>query len=153
MKTVRQRKELVDKTDKSLSIKKQCELLSLNRSSLYYRPVEENESNLKLMRMMDEHYLEYPYFGAVRMYKCLTLDMKMNVSLNRIERLYYTVMGLHSVLVGATHLYAPKKPYRFPIFTEGLINRAPRSSLGYRHYLHPHEERVYVLNSSNRSLQ
>lgn len=120
MKTVRQRKELVDKTDKGLSIKKQCELLSLNRSSLYYRPVEENELNLKLMRMMDEHYLEHPYFGAVRMYKWLTLDMDINVSLNRIERLYYKVMGLRSVLPGP-HTSTPRKNHTvFPYLLRDL---------------------------------
>lgn len=52
------------------------------------------------MRLMDEHYLKHPYKGAERMYKWLTMDKGYKVSLNRVERLYYKVMGLRSVLPG-----------------------------------------------------
>ena len=43
-----------------LSQRRQCELLGLNRSMLYYEPAEESQENLKLMRYMDEEYLEHP---------------------------------------------------------------------------------------------
>jgi len=33
----------------------------MNRSSLYYKPGQESDLNLKLMRLMDEHYLKHPY--------------------------------------------------------------------------------------------
>jgi putative transposase len=100
MKTLTEKKSLIELNHKELSINKQCELLKVNRSSLYYKPSKESDLNLKLMRLMDEHYLKHPYKGAERMYKWLTMDKGYKVSLNRIERLYYKVMGLRSVLLG-----------------------------------------------------
>ena len=44
-----------------LSISRQCELLSIHRSGLYYQPVGESEENLLLMRKLDEQYLLTPY--------------------------------------------------------------------------------------------
>ena len=51
----------------NISERRQCELLGLNRSMLYYKPVEENPANLKLMRMMDEEFLEHPTKGVLSM--------------------------------------------------------------------------------------
>lgn len=100
MKPLKERKQLIDRTDSKLSISRQCELLQLNRSSFYYRPNGESELNLELMRQMDEHYLEHPYKGAGQMYKWLTLKKGYHISINRVERLYYRVMGLRSVQPG-----------------------------------------------------
>ena len=52
------------------------------------------------MRLMDEHYLDHPYKGANRMHIWLTRDKGYQVSKNRIERLYYKVMGLQAVMPG-----------------------------------------------------
>ncbi|PIB34587.1 integrase [Reichenbachiella sp. 5M10] len=81
-----------------LSMSKQCKLLSIHRSGIYYKPKGESELNLKLMRMIDEHYLHHPFKGAGRMHTWLTKDKGMLVSKNRIERLYYRVMGLQAVM-------------------------------------------------------
>ncbi|GAB1452984.1 hypothetical protein MASR2M47_30400 [Draconibacterium sp.] len=43
-----------------LSVRKQCELLDLSRSSIYYQAVGESEENLRIMRLMDEEFLEHP---------------------------------------------------------------------------------------------
>jgi len=94
-----------------LSISRQCELLDLARSSYYYDPKEESVLNLDLMRLMDEHYLDHPYKGARRMYVWLSKDKGYKVSLNRIERLYYRVMGLRSVLPGP-HTSKPAKGHK-----------------------------------------
>jgi len=40
--------------DKQLSISVQCDLLGINRSSFYYKPVEESAENLSIMRVLDE---------------------------------------------------------------------------------------------------
>ena len=52
------------------------------------------------MRLMDEHYLYHPYKGARRMHIWLTKDKGYTVSKNRVERLYYRVMGLRSLMPG-----------------------------------------------------
>ena len=83
-----------------LSIVKQCELLQIHRSGVYYKPKEESDLNLELMRLMDGHYLDHPFKGAVRMHTWLTMDKGYQVSRNRIERLYYKVMGLRAIMPG-----------------------------------------------------
>ena len=49
---------------------------------------------------MDEHYHDYPYKGALRMYTWLTKDKGFKVSHNRVDRLYYKVMGLRAIAPG-----------------------------------------------------
>lgn len=50
-----------------LSIARQCELLSIARSSFYRTPCEESEMNLTLMRLIDEQFLETPWYGSRQM--------------------------------------------------------------------------------------
>ena len=68
--TVSQRKSLVS-DGKGLSHRRQCHLLSINRSSLYYKPIGENEENLSVMRLMDEIHMEDPAHGVLRMQDAL----------------------------------------------------------------------------------
>ena len=91
---------MIRKGHSKMSIARQCRTLSVHRSGLYHRPRGESELNLKLMREMDEHYLHHPFKGAKRMHIWLTRDRGYKVSRNRIERLYYKVMGLRAVLPG-----------------------------------------------------
>ena len=51
---------LIDPHDRTFSLRQQCRLLGLNRSSWYYRPIGENEENLGLMRLLDEQYTRTP---------------------------------------------------------------------------------------------
>lgn len=111
---------MIETDHKELSISRQCELFFLNRSTLYYKPVAESALNLELMRLMDEHYLEYPDKGATRMHKWLTLDKEYQVSLNRVERLYYQVMGLRSVLPGPHTSKRNKEHEIFPYLLRDL---------------------------------
>lgn len=50
-----------------LSVRRQCELLGLNRSTLYYQPASETTENLQLMRLIDEQYIQTPFYGWPRM--------------------------------------------------------------------------------------
>lgn len=61
------RKEMIETDHPRLSISQQCNLLRISRSSVYYAPTGENELNLKLMRLIDEQFLETPYYGARQM--------------------------------------------------------------------------------------
>ena len=51
---------MIEREPAGLSLTRQCRLLELNRSSLYYRPVGESAETLALMRRIDELYLLYP---------------------------------------------------------------------------------------------
>jgi putative transposase len=80
-----QRQQLVKSDHEFLSLRRQCELLGINRSVLYYEPRGESPLNLELMRLMDEHYLDYSDKGARRMHVWLTKDLGYDVSRNRID--------------------------------------------------------------------
>ena len=47
-----------------MSVRRQCLLLDIHRSGLYYEPVPESEENLELMRLIDSQYLKTPFFGS-----------------------------------------------------------------------------------------
>ena len=49
-----------------ISVRRQCELLGVNRSGLYYQPLGESAENLKLMRLIDEEYTRRPFYGSRR---------------------------------------------------------------------------------------
>ncbi len=52
------------KREKSVPITRQCELLELSRSSVYYTPVPVSTKDLELMRQIDEIHLQYPFYGS-----------------------------------------------------------------------------------------
>ncbi|MFZ6037404.1 MAG: IS3 family transposase [Bacteroidota bacterium] len=87
-------RNLVNK-ENALSIRKQCEILSVNRSSLYYAPVGESEENPKIMRKIDEHYLDYPIEGAIRVQDFL-FALGFVVNHKRVRRLL-RLMGLMAI--------------------------------------------------------
>jgi putative transposase len=59
-----------------LGVQQQCELLGLPRSTYYYQPRPESAENLRLMRRLDELYLECPFFGSRRMAVTLGVNRK-----------------------------------------------------------------------------
>ncbi len=91
---------MISKDHSDLSIAKQCNLLGIHRSELYYRPKQESPLNLELMKLMDEHYNYHPFKGATRMHTWLTLDKGFDINHKRVERLYYDVMGLRAIMPG-----------------------------------------------------
>ncbi|MDZ7607403.1 MAG: hypothetical protein U5K79_17865 [Cyclobacteriaceae bacterium] len=63
---MRERMDMIEPSDQ-LSVRRQAEVLEINRSSLYYRPVGESEENLQLMAEMDKLYTEDPTLGVIGM--------------------------------------------------------------------------------------
>ena len=72
---------------KELSIRKQCEILMVPRSSLYYQPIPEKPENIKMMNIMDRHLLTQPTVGVISMVDMLR-DMGHPVGPKRIRRLF-----------------------------------------------------------------
>jgi putative transposase len=62
------------KRESELSIIRQCELLGLCRSSLYYRPQPVSAADLALMRRIDELHLAHPFLGARKLARMLTRE-------------------------------------------------------------------------------
>ena len=61
------KRTLIEPGHPDLSIRRQCALLGLNRAAYYYQPATESELNLTLMRLIDEQYLETPFYGYPKM--------------------------------------------------------------------------------------
>ena len=78
-----------------LSLVRQCELVSIARSSYYYRPKNESEFNLELMRLIDAQYLKTPWYGSRQMRRYLRRQC-LRVNRKRIRRLMRQ-MGLVAV--------------------------------------------------------
>lgn len=78
-----------------ISIRRQCELLGVNRSGLYYQPLGESEQNLMLMRLIDEEYTRHPFYGSRRMQEWLG-GRGYEVGRNRVRRLMRR-MGIEAV--------------------------------------------------------
>ena len=78
-------KKIINSQSK-LSIRHQCELLGVTRSSYYYTPVGESEENLEIMRKMDEEYLKYPTKGVESMVDFL-FTLGILVGPKRVRRL------------------------------------------------------------------
>ena len=86
---------LIEWDHEDLSVRHQCSLLGLNRSTLYYRGVGESQENLQLMRLIDEQYLRTPFYGGRRMTMWLASE-GYQVNHKRVYRLMRK-MGLEAV--------------------------------------------------------
>jgi putative transposase len=106
--------------DPALSKSAQCRLLGLNRSGIYYENRGESPLNLELMRLMDEHYHYHPYKGSPRMHVWLCKDKGYQVSRNRVDRLYYDVMGLQAIIPGPHTSKRHKDHAVYPYLLRGL---------------------------------
>ena len=90
-----ERRELVDRQLRSLSIARQCQLMGVSRSSLYYRPKETSRQDLSLMRELDRQYLETPFYGSRRM-KASLERQGLPASRKRVQRLM-RLTGLRAI--------------------------------------------------------
>ncbi len=78
-----------------MSVRRQCELLGLNRSTAYYRPAPESPANLALMALIDRQYTARPFYGSRRMTAWLRTQGHP-VNRKRVRRLL-EVMGLEAI--------------------------------------------------------
>jgi len=84
---VRERIELVKKNHPKLSMRKQCELLEVARSSVDYQPVTESAEDIKIKRLLDEIYMVDPCLGSRRLVTILERDHGIKVNRKRLQRL------------------------------------------------------------------
>lgn len=119
--SLKERKALLEQGS-VFSLRQQCELLGINRSSLYYRPMGESEENLHLMRLLDEQYTRTPYYGVLRMTAWLR-QQGYKVNPKRVRRLLRT-MGLETLYQKPNTSQADPAHQVFPYLLRGkLIER------------------------------
>jgi putative transposase len=119
---VNQLRKLVD-AEHELSVRKQCDLLTIHRSGLYYKPRGERPENLEIMRIMDEHYLKHPTEGVIRM-QDLLLALGFVVNHKRVRRLL-RLMGLMAIYPKKNLSKLGLKKYIHPYLLKGLNIESP----------------------------
>ena len=114
---------MVNPKDCKLSIKKQCELLGISRSSYYYNPQEISEEESKLLRLLDEQYMKTPFYGSRKMTMYLrSLGYKINRK--RVMRLMRQ-LGLQAIYPKPRTSIANKEHEIYPYLLRELnIERA-----------------------------
>jgi len=100
----KQRKQLIEKDNQKISVKRQAKLLGLSRSSLYYQP-RINLQDIATMNIIDEIYTEYPFYGSRRIKKELETYHQIRIGREKSQRLM-RLMGLEAIY--------PKKRTTFP---------------------------------------
>lgn len=109
----------VDAQDQAFSIRRQCGLLSLNRSTLYYQAAGESEENLALMRLLDEQYTRTPCYGVLKMEVYLR-SLGHTVNPKRVRRLLRT-MGLEAVYQKPNTSKPNPEHKVYPYLLRGLV--------------------------------
>ena len=115
-------RSLIDGDSSELSVRRQCELLGLSRSSFYYEAATETEANLRLMRLIDEQYMETPFFGSRRMTEWLKKAGHV-VNRKRTQRLM-RLMDLEAIYPKPRLSLGNKEHRKFQYLLRGLaVNR------------------------------
>ena len=89
------RKAMISRDHPDLSLSRQCQVLSISRSSFYYELKGESPENLSLMRRIDELFLKYPFYGSRQMVRQLRRE-NIHVGRHRVRRLM-RLMGLQAI--------------------------------------------------------
>jgi len=115
-----EKKKAVEKYHPKIPVKRQCELLSLSRSALYYKPKRNENSrfNEKLMRLIDKQYTATPFYGVRRMTAWLNRKER-RVNRKRIARLMRK-MGLYAVYPKPKTSTSNKEHKKYPYLLKDI---------------------------------
>ncbi len=134
------KRTLVEPENEKISMLRQCELLGLNRSTIYYRERPENAEDVELMRLIDAQYTETPFYGYRRMTIYLQ-NLGHKINHKRVVRLMKK-LGLTAI--------CPKPNLSKPITSETSVSvernedRVFKQGLGNGHHLYQIERRIHL---------
>jgi putative transposase len=137
-----------------LSVTRQCKLLGVNRSGVYYAPRAVPEKELRVMRRIDELHLEHPFYGARRLAKQLERDGF------DVGRLHVTTlmrrMGIEALYRRPRTSIAAREAKIYPYLLEGLAIERPNqvwsSDLTYLPMAHGFLYLVAILDVASRKV-
>ncbi len=117
------RKAMITRDHPDMSLSRQCEVLSISRSSFYYVLKGESPENLALMRRIDELFLKYPFYGSRQMMRQLRRE-GIYIGRHRVRRLMQ-LMGLQAIYQ-APRTSAPHPEHRiYPYLLGNLEIKRP----------------------------
>ncbi len=132
--SVPERRAMVERPSENLSVRRQCVLLNLARSSVY-RPVPvTNADDLALMRRIDELHLKWPFYGSRRM----TFELNQaghGINRKRVQRLM-RVMGIEALVPRPGTSKAAPGHKIHPYLLRGVSITDAQPCLGQRHHLY-----------------
>jgi putative transposase len=114
---------LIEPNHPELSIRRQCELLDLSRTTFYYQPARESALNLELMQLIDRQYTQTPFYGWPRM----TAQLRRRgytINAKRVRRLMQ-VMGLQALYPKPRTSKSAPEHKIYPYLLRGLAITRP----------------------------
>ena len=147
---------MIESQNPELSIRQQCELLGLNRTTLYYTPAQESALNFELMRCIDAQYLRTPFYGYRRMTVCLRRQ-GYAINAKRIQRLMHIAVGTGGTPLGpvsqAAHDGDERTASHLSVPAAQFGDHTPQSSAEHRHHLYSDAARLHVPGGRHRLVQ
>ncbi len=133
----------MDSPHEQISIRHQCELLGLHRSTLYYQPVTMPEEEIQMMRLIDKIDTRCPFYGSRRITAQLNRDHGEQWNRKRIQRLM-RIMGIRGVAPGPDTSKPHPENKIYPYLLRGMVinqvNQVWSTDITYI----PHGEGLYV---------
>lgn len=117
------KKRLIDVDDAQLSIKRQCELVELNRASYYAKATGLKAHEYKVLNKMDEIFTQHPYYGTRRMVHALRAE-GYSVGRKKVRR-YYQILGIEAIYPKMNLSKRNQAHKVYPYLLKGLIITAP----------------------------
>ena len=115
---------MIEPNHPTLSIRRQCDLLGLNRSTFYWRPIGESPLNLALMALIDKEYTRAPFYGYRKMTARINKQPGYRVNHKRVARLM-TKMGLQAIYPGQKTTISHPQHKKYPYLLRGLEIKRP----------------------------
>jgi putative transposase len=109
---------MIDRELPDLSVRRQCELLKVSRSGLYYEPEPTSPDELALMRRIDELHLQRPFFGSRKLADALRKEGR-EANRKRVQRLM-RLMGIESMAPKPKTSEPHPEHVRYPYLLRGL---------------------------------
>lgn len=112
------KREFIEPKNKEISLVRQCELLGINRTSIYYQPRAERVEDVEFMRLLDAQYTETPFYGYRRMTVYLQ-NLGHQVNHKRVLKLMRK-LGLEAIYPKPNLSKPNKEHLKFPYLLRGM---------------------------------
>jgi putative transposase len=122
--SIEAKRTMIEPHHPTLSIRRQCELVGLNRSTFYWQPAGESPLNLALMRLIDQEYTRAPFYGYRKMTVRLNKQHGYAVNHKRIARLM-AKMGLQAIYPPPRTTMPNQQHKTYPYLLRGLTIDRP----------------------------
>jgi putative transposase len=113
-----ERQNLIEFNNPNMSIVKQCKLLGLNRSTIYYKTKDVSDDEIKIKHRIDEIYTEFPYYGYRKMTQQLKLD-GFSIGTTSVRR-HMKEMGIKAIYPSPKTSIPNKQHKKYPYLLKGM---------------------------------